>query len=583
MLTKEKIRNLLFKTFQQIKKENSYSFDFLKSDIGIISQQIKERGDYSSNFPFLIAKKANLDPQKIAQIFQEKIENQKINKKINFLEKIQNEKGFLNFYIKKEFVLKDFLNFLEKEKINIKRKKKGKVIIDFSSPNIAKPMHVGHLRSTLLGDALAKLFELFDYKVIRWNYLGDWGTQFGKLILAYKLWGDPEKLKKDPINYLLELYQRLHQELKANPSLEEKAQKEFALLEKGDPENKKLWQLFLKLSLKEFKKTYKLLKVKFDLFLGESFFAKKQNQLIEILKRKNLLKESEGALIVDLSEFNLPPALIFKKDEAGLYLTRDLTALFYRIKKYRPEKILYVVGNEQTLHFNQLFAIFKKIEKKLKTELIHVKFGLVLAPEGKKFSSREGEMILVDDLIKEAFLKCLKIIQEKNKNWPQEKQIKVAQKIALSLIKFNTLKTYRLNDVVFDWKKILDVKGKTSIYLQYTFARLNKILRKAKKEKISFLEKKKLFFEKEKEWEIIKKILDFQDSLEASLNLYSLHPLANYLLSLADLMNQYYETIPILKEENENKKLSRLFLVKKVINIFEISFSLLGIEPLKEI
>lgn len=583
MLTKEKIRNLLFKTFQQIKKEDSYSFDFLKSDIGIISQQIKERGDYSSNFPFLIAKKANLDPQKIAQIFQEKIENQKINKKINFLEKIQNEKGFLNFYIKKEFVLKDFLNFLEKEKINIKRKKKGKVIIDFSSPNIAKPMHVGHLRSTLLGDALAKLFELFDYKVIRWNYLGDWGTQFGKLILAYKLWGDPEKLKKDPINYLLELYQRLHQELKTNPSLEEKAQKEFALLEKGDPENKKLWQLFLKLSLKEFKKTYKLLKVKFDLFLGESFFAKKQNQLIEILKRKNLLKESEGALIVDLSEFNLPPALIFKKDEAGLYLTRDLTALFYRIKKYRPEKILYVVGNEQTLHFNQLFAIFKKIEKKSKTELIHVKFGLVLAPEGKKFSSREGEMILVDDLIKEAFLKCLKIIQEKNKNWPQEKQIKVAQKIALSLIKFNTLKTYRLNDVVFDWKKILDVKGKTSIYLQYTFARLNKILRKAKKEKISFLEKKKLFFEKEKEWEIIKKILDFQDSLEASLNLYSLHPLANYLLSLADLMNQYYETIPILKEENENKKLSRLFLVKKVINIFEISFSLLGIEPLKEI
>jgi len=574
-MVKEKIQNLLLKTFQEIKKERPYDFNFSKKEISITGQEIKERGDYSSSFPFLISKKSYQKPEEIAKIFEEKIKK----KKINFLEDIKAENGFLNFYIKKDYLLKDFLN-LEKGSFFEKKQKKEKIIIDFSSPNIAKPMHVGHLRSTLLGDALAKLYNSFGYQTIRWNYLGDWGTQFGKLIVAYKLWGKKEELKKDSINYLLKLYQKFHQEAKENLKLEKMAQKEFALLEQGDKENKKLWSYFLKESLKEFKKIYRLLNIKFDIYLGESFFAKKQNQLIKLLKKKKLLKESEGALIIDLSEFNLPPALIFKKDEASLYLTRDLSALIYRVEKYKPKKILYVVGNEQSLHFEQLFKIFSKIKKDSKTELLHIKFGLVLTKEKKKFSTREGEMISLNELIEEAILKSLKIIKEKNQNWPEKKQKKIAQKIALSLIKFNTLKTNRLNDVIFDWEKILDFKGKTSIYLQYTFARLNKILKKAKKEKESSF---KIVFTKDLEWLLVKKILNFQEPLLNSLNHYSFHPLSNYLLDLADLANRFYEEIPVLKEEDKNKRLSRLYLIKKIITTFEISFNLLGIEPLKEV
>jgi len=574
-MIKEKIQSLLLKTFQEIKKERPYDFNFSKKEISITGQEIKERGDYSSSFPFLISKKSYQKPEEIAKIFEEKIKK----KKINFLEDIKAENGFLNFYIKKDYLLKDFLN-LEKGSFFEKKQKKEKIIIDFSSPNIAKPMHVGHLRSTLLGDALAKLFNSFGYQTIRWNYLGDWGTQFGKLIVAYKLWGKKEELKKDSINYLLKLYQKFHQEAKENLKLEKMAQEEFALLEKGNKENKKLWSYFLKESLKEFKKIYRLLKIKFDIYLGESFFAKKQNQLIKLLKKKKLLKESEGALIIDLSEFNLPPALIFKKDEASLYLTRDLSALIYRVEKYKPKKILYVVGNEQSLHFEQLFKIFSKIKKDSKTELLHIKFGLVLTKEKKKFSTREGEMISLNELIEEAILKSLKIIKEKNQNWPEKKQKKIAQKIALSLIKFNTLKTNRLNDVIFDWEKILDFKGKTSIYLQYTFARLNKILKKAKKEKERSF---KIVFTKDLEWLLVKKILNFQEPLLNSLNHYSFHPLSNYLLDLADLANRFYEEIPVLKEEDKNKRLSRLYLIKKIITTFEISFNLLGIEPLKEV
>ncbi len=574
-MIKENLKKLLLNAFSQLKKEKGYSFNLEKKDIEIITQEKEERGDYSSNLAFFLSKKTNQPPQEIAQDFLRIIEKQP-NK---ILKEIKAEGGFLNFFIAKDFLLKEFKNF-SKKGLKKEKRKKEKIILDFSSPNIAKPMHVGHLRSTLLGDALAKLFDYFGYKTIRWNYLGDWGTQFGKLIVAYKLWGEEKNLKKEGINYLLALYQKFHQEAKSNPQLEKEAQKEFALLEKGNKENKKLFNLFLKESLKEFKKTYQLLKVKFDIYLGESFFFKQQNQLINSLKKKGLLKESEGALIVDLSEFNLPPALIFKTDEAGLYLTRDLCALIYRVKKYKPKKILYVVGNEQSLHFNQLFALAKKLNIN-KVELAHVKFGLILTPEKKKFSTREGELILLNDLLKEAQEKSLKIIQEKHPNWSKEKQIKVAQKISLSLIKFNVLKTYRLNDVVFDWEKILDFKGKTSIYLQYTFARLNKILKLSKKEKINYQEK--LDLNEEIELNLIKKIFDFPENLSLSLNHLSCHPLANYLLTLADLSNQYYETIPILKEKDLKKKMSRLILLKEIVKVFELGFKFLGIEKLEEI
>ena len=579
---KQQIQNLVYSALKSLAKKGVFSQITLeKKSIEIETQFQKEKGDYSSNIAFSLAKQLKQSPQAIAQKIQEEI----LIKKPKFLKKIEEKNGFLNFFLEENILTSKFLKVESEKLFSLNIGKNQKVIIEFSSPNIAKPMHVGHLRSTIIGDCLANLFSFSGYQVIRWNYLGDWGTQFGKLITAYKLWGKEEKIKKDPVNNLLNLYQRFHSEVKKNPQLEKMAQEEFKKLEDGDKENTRLFQWFSKESSKEFQKIYRLFKIKFDVIKGESFFYQDQEKIIEELKKKKIVQESEGALIIDLKEFNLPPALILKSDEAGLYLTRDLCALIYRVDKYQPKMILYVVGNEQDLHFRQLFAIFQKIRKN-KVKLVHVKFGLVLNEKKEKFSTREGELIPLKELIDKAIIEALKILNKKQPAWSKEKKQKIAEKIAISSLKFNNLKTYRLNDIIFDWERMMSFQGDSSVYLQYTFARFSKILAKSKLSRnfIKDFQKRNQKIEVNSlEKDIIKKIIDWPDIIISSVRNYAPNILANYLLSLADLLNQYYETTPVLQEENLEQRHFRLYLIEICLEVFTNGFNLLGIETLKEI
>ncbi|MGC8651159.1 MAG: arginine--tRNA ligase [Minisyncoccia bacterium] len=572
-MIKEKIQTIIKKSLIEVIKEQYWNIP-QKLNIPLNIPPDKEYGDYSSSLPLVLSKLIKENPLSIARLLLAQIEKNKIN----IFTKVEvAPPGYLNFYLQPESLQKDLKNITP----NLKNHKNAKqtIIVEYSSPNIAKPMHIGHLRSTIIGETLANLYKALGYKVIRWNYLGDWGTQFGKLIVAYKLWGNKDEVKKNPINTLLTLYQKFHQESKNNLQLESLAQQEFKKLEQGDKTNQKLWIWFKKESLKEFQFLYQLLGIKFDIVNGESDFEKDLLPLINFLKKKKLTQKSEGALIISLDSFQLPPALLQKSDEASLYLTRDLASLIFRIKKYRPQKILYVVGNEQDLYFKQLFTLAQILHLNPKTELIHVKFGLVLNSNKKKFSTRTGELISLKDVIDQAFQTAFQIVSQKHSSWPKQKQNILAQKLALGALKFNNLKSLRTADVVFDWEQMLNFKGGSSVYLQYTYARLNKILLRANKIGPS----DSSLLNHSLELELIKILLNFPEAVQKSAEEYAPHLLVNYLLSLADLANNYYEQVPILKENIKKRKNAQLLLLKKIILIFQQGLSILGIESLKEI
>ena len=576
-MLKQIIENFIQESCKRIAIKNKWSLSSIP-DVLLEIPKNKQYGDYSTTIAFFISKNIKKSPFDIATILINEMQK-KLPKEITKVESAKN--GFINFFVNKEFIQKE-LETIYKQKTKFGLSKTGKnkiIIIDYSSPNIAKPMHIGHLRSTIIGETLANLYEALGYKVIRWNYLGDWGTQFGKLIVAYKLWGKKKEIEKNPIPVLLALYIKFHKEMKNDPDLEKLGQEEFKKLEKGDKENRKLWLWFKKESIKDFQKIYKLLNIKFDLFLGESFLEKDLILLVNLLKEKNLVEKSEGALIVPLDKYHLPPALIQKSDKASLYFTRDLALLKYRLKKYHPTKILYVVGNEQDIHFKQLFTLFKIILPNEKTELAHIKFGLVLSEEKKKFSTREGKIIPLEQVINQVIEKSLEIIKKKKPQWPLLKQKKIAQTIALGALKFNDLKSFRASDVVFNWKKMLDFSGDTSIYLQYTYARINKILTKAKK--IGKYDCQLLT--NELEIYLIKRLSEFPEIIQISAEKYSPNYLATYLLSLADLTNRYYEAVPVLKEKNKNRQNAQLILLKTITNVLKKGLEILGIKVLKEI
>jgi len=556
--------------------------DFLSSlSIPIQTSFQIGRGDYSTPLPFALKDVLKKEPKEIAQLLKQELENSPLP----IIEKIEiAQQGYLNFFIKKPALIKELNDiylhydaFLKKASSPLNKNKV--VIVEYSSPNIAKPMHIGHLRSTIIGAALANLYQALGYKVIRWNYIGDWGTQFGKLIAAYKLWGNKKEVETDPLPALLSLYQRFHEEAKKDPSLEKKGQEEFRKLEEGDEENRKLWLWFKEESLREFNKLYNLLGIKFDVVKGESDLEKDLLPLLQELSQKKLVRKSQGALIFPLEQFHLPPALLQKSDEATLYLTRDLASLIYRLKIYNPQKILYVVANEQSLYFQQLFAIAEILKLNIKTELIHTKFGLVLDQDGKKFSTREGKLVPLQEVIEKGIARALLIVKEKNPSWSLQKQKDIAQTIALDALKFNDLKEHRLMDVVFAWDKMLALKGNSSVYLQYTYARLYKILTKAGKIK----GKDCATLNKPIEIALIKKLLDFPDVIKQSAVNYSPNQLATYLLSLSDWSNRYYEEVPILKEEDMQQREARLILIKCITNILEKGLNILGLTALPEI
>ncbi|EGO88079.1 arginyl-tRNA synthetase, partial [Clostridium botulinum C str. Stockholm] len=430
-----------------------------------------DMGDYA--FPcFQLAKAFRKAPNMIAEELSSKINNEGF-------EKVVALGPYLNFFMDKGSFVKDTLNKVieEGERYGSSEEGKGKnVTIDYSSPNIAKPFHVGHLFSTAIGNSLYRMLNFEGYNSIGINHLGDWGTQFGKLISAYKRWVDEDALEKDPIKELLRIYVKFHDEAEKDPSLEDEGRMYFKKLEDGEKEEVELWERFKNLSLKEFKKVYELLGVKFDSYAGESFYNDKMDSVIKEIDEKGILVESNGAKVVMMDDENIPPCIIVKGDGATIYATRDLAAAFYRKKNYDFHKSIYVVGSDQSLHFKQVFKTIEKMGYNWADDCKHVAFGLVRFAD-KKLSTRKGQVIFLEDLLNESVSKTLEVINEKNPELKNKEE--VAKKVGIGAIIFTYLKNKREKDIVFNWNEMLNFEGETGPYVQYTYARGKSILRRA--------------------------------------------------------------------------------------------------------
>src|SRR3989344_3108030 len=541
-----------------------------------------ERGHFSTNAAFILSEKENLRPREAAEelrSFLRKHDEAKIFDRIEL-----GGGGFINIWLSQEAIRGEFRRIVKAGsnwgRVKISNKGKETVIVEYSAPNIAKPMHVVHLRSTIIGDAIANVYEFLGYRVVRWNYIGDWGTQFGKLIAAYKLWGNRREVTKDPVEELEKLYVRFHKELKNNPALEAEGREEFKKLEAGDKKNKRLWRWFKKESLKEFNRIYNRLGVAFSVSIGEAFYEKDLEGAINLLKEGGLAQESEGALMVELERFDLPPAMIRKSDGATLYLTRDIANLKYRIEEYEPKKILYVVANEQTLHFSQLFAIAKMIDlakDKHMPELALVKFGLVRGETGKKLSTREGTAIKLNELLDRSIKLSQEALGARKVELRKSEAKEVAEILGIGAVKYNDLSQNRMSDIVFDWEKMLSFEGNSAPYLQYTYARLKSILKKAK----GVPKLNGMALENERDLVLVLKLSEFPEVLDRVKETYMPSQLASYLYELAREVNSYYHSEPVLYSESELRTV-RLNLVKVASDILKTGLDLLGIKTVEK-
>ncbi len=528
----------------------------------------KEMGDYA--FPcFKLAKVYKKSPNMIAEDLSQQINT------TDEISKVVNLGGYVNFFINKSSLAKTVIEnvLTQKEKYGHSNLGEGKtVVIDFSSPNIAKPFHIGHIRTTVIGNALHKIYSSQGYKTERINHLGDYGTQFGKLIVAFKNWGSKEEVEKEPIKELLKLYVKFHDEAEKDPSLEDKAREYFTKLENNDKEAKELWQWFRDESLKEFERVYKLLDIQFDSYAGESFYSDKMDRVINIIKDKGILKESQGTNIVDLEEFNMPPALITKNDGSTLYMTRDLAAALYRKETYDFEKCIYVVGSQQSLHFEQLFKVLELVGFEWAKDLIHVPFGMVSLEEGT-MSTRKGRVVFLEDVLNQAIEKTRETILSKN---PDAKNVdEIAKQVGVGAVVFQELSNSRIKDYTFSWDKTLSFDGETGPYVQYTHARCCAVLRKANEEATTDINYDLL--SDIDSFEVLKVIESFNKSILNSLKKNEPHIVTRFCLDLAQAFNKFYHDNSILVEDDEIKK-ARLSLVKATKIALENGLALLGIK-----
>ncbi|WP_178198399.1 arginine--tRNA ligase [Ligilactobacillus sp. Marseille-Q7487] len=526
-------------------------------------------GDYA--FPaFVLSKVLRKAPQVIAQELVEKIST-------DGFEKVEAVGPYVNFFLAKDIYSQDILNQVLAKGAAYGNQDLGKgrnVPIDMSSPNIAKPMSMGHLRSTVIGNAIANLLAKTNYQPIKINHLGDWGTQFGKLIQAYKMWGSEEEVQKDPINTLLGYYVRFHQEDVENPELDDLAREWFKKLEDGDPEATKLWKWFRDESLQFFMSIYDKLGVTFDSYNGEAFYNDKMDEVVNLLEEKGLLKESKGAQIVDLEKYNLNPALIKKTDGATLYITRDLAAAIYRHRTYDFAQSLYVVGNEQTNHFKQLKAVLKEMGFAWADDIHHIPFGLITSG-GKKLSTRAGNIILLEDVLNDAVSLALKQIEEKNPTLA-DKEI-VADQVGVGAVIFHDLKNERLNNFDFDLEEVVRFEGETGPYVQYSHARAMSILRKADAKDLAAGNYE---LSDSNAWETLRLLGDFSNVVKRAVNEYEPSVIAKYAIHLAKAFNKYYANSKILVDDEQ--KQARLALVKSVAIVLKESLRLLGVHAPEE-
>ena len=518
-------------------------------------------------FPaFSLAKVERKAPQAIAADIAEKIDP-------SHFEKVVATGPYVNFFLNKAKISDQVIKEVIKEGADYGQQNEGQgenITIDLSSPNIAKPFSVGHLRSTVIGDALSNIFRKMGYNTIKINHLGDWGKQFGLLMVAYKKWGNKEAVEANPIDELLQLYVRINAEIENDPALDEEGRLWFKKLEDGDPEATELWQWFRDESLVEFNRIYELLGVEFDSLNGEAFYNDKMDEAVKILEDKGLLKESKGASIVDLDDVNLPPAMIKKSDGATLYITRDIATAMYRARTYNFVKNVYVVGQEQSNHFRQLKAVLKKMGFDWSDDMIHVDFGLV-TKNRQKLSTRKGNIILLEPTLQEAISRAKAQIEEKNPNL--ENKEAVAHAVGVGAVKFYDLKTDRRNGYDFDLEAMVSFEGETGPYVQYAYARIQSILRKADFK--PSLDANYNLNDAES-WEIIKLIQDFARVVKRASDNFEPSLIAKYAISLAQAFNKYYAHTRILDETPERD--SRLALSYTTAVVLKEALRMLGVE-----
>lgn len=531
-------------------------------------------GDYA--FPcFRLAKQLKKAPQIIAEDIKEKIESD--IEKSKEIEKVEIVGGYLNFYINKNLITEEVLKEISKsDEYGKSDIGKGKnIVIDYSAPNIAKPFHIGHLRSTVIGGALYNIYKYLGYNTIGINHLGDYGTQFGKLIEGYKLWGHEYEIEKNPINELTKIYIRINNLCKEDENVLNRCRDNFKKLEDGDEYCTKIWKKFRELSLKEFEKVYELLGSKFDSWNGEAFYSDKMSEVIEILQNTGKLQESQGAKIIDLENKGInTPCIIEKTNGSTTYATRDLAAILYRARNYDFDKALYVTSYEQVLHFKQVFEVAKLLglDEKYTNGLEHVSFGMVLLPTGK-MSTREGNVVKLEDLLNESIQRAEKIIEEKNPDLEDKKDI--AKKVGIGAIIFNDLANSRVKDEIFDWDIILNFQGETGPYIQYTYVRTQSVLEKI--EKMPEISKIKLDnLTDVYSQNIIKLLYDFQNVLIQVTQKEEPSILSRYLIELAKAYSTFYNENKILCEEKELQE-ARIYLTYATGKVLKIGSNLLGI------
>lgn len=518
-------------------------------------------------FPaFSLAKVERKAPQAIAADIAEKI-NQ------SAFEKVVATGPYVNFFLDKSKISDQVIKSVIEAGADYGQQDEGhgqNITIDLSSPNIAKPFSVGHLRSTVIGDALSNIFRKMGYNTIKINHLGDWGKQFGLLMVAYKKWGSKEAVEANPIDELLKLYVRINAEIENDPELDEEGRKWFKKLEDGDPEATELWQWFRDESLVEFNRIYKLLGVEFDSLNGEAFYNDKMDEAVQILEEKGLLKESKGASIVELDDVNLPPAMIKKSDGATLYITRDIATAIYRARTYNFVKNIYAVGQEQSNHFRQLKAVLKKMGFDWSDDMVHVDFGLV-TKNRQKLSTRKGNIILLEPTLQEAISRAKAQIEEKNPELENKEE--VAHAVGVGAVKFYDLKTDRRNGYDFDLEAMVSFEGETGPYVQYAYARIQSILRKA-----NFTPSTDATYSLSdpESWEIIKLLQDFSRVVKRAAENYDPSLIAKYAINLAQAFNKYYAHTRILDESPERE--SRLALSYSTAVVLKEALRLLGVD-----
>lgn len=530
----------------------------------------KEMGDLALPC-FEFAKILRKPTHKIAEELAEKILCQKSDLGI---EQVHAINGYLNFYFVREKFVRQVMENISRQDFGIKNIGSGKVIcMDYSSPNIAKNFHVGHLRTTIIGNSLYKIYSKLGYKVIRINHLGDWGTQFGKLIVAYFKWSSRELVEEKGIEELLRIYVKFNEESSKDESLTSEARQWFVKMEQNDKQALEMWNWFKDISMAEFSRVYELLGVSFDFYTGESFFRDKVPALVDELNKKHLLRDSEGAKIIDLSQYDMPPCLILKKDGGTIYHSRDIAAVLYRKEIYHFEKCLYVTGLEQTLHFKQIFKAIELMGYDWYKELYHIPYGLVNL-NGQKLSTRTGHIIYAEDILNEAVERAFDLIIKKNPSLPNKEN--VAKQVGIGAVIFHDLFNQRIKNIDFVWDDVLNFEGSTGSYVQYTYVRAKSILRKCRDEILSKEIEFSLLTE-DRSYDLLKAIGEYHSAIVEAAERYEPCMIARFLIKVSSCFNKFYHDCSILQAEPKLKA-ARLALVEITQKVIRDACSLLGIE-----